>query len=705
MDGFQFVETRIGEMAARYDYSLSPAIVAFMDGLRDDRAGTLSRAAEHFLICTRLCTGEEKRLGLHAHIMLGAIYGELGDNFKAYHHFSQVLEHSSELDPAPLASLYVNLSHLFLGLRRYEDVVRFGRQAITISTELQSHYGLVIGLINTGLALAHLGNTEEGYIMVKRALTAAETHQLDRFLGLTHSYNAMVLAMHRPDQIHQTEFHYQKAVELMASMTSNYDSLDNLLRYADFLLKNNRASEVKDMWDDLNRLVVGFGSVELDHRLIKIEIALLRRENQSRLLLEALDRYLASLECEYDASCKREGDLLIRQVSKLEEYQADLISMQVHNNLDAITEIGQLISTADNLGSVMTKVLDKVGLIFPTHEFGIGLYDASTQELDYRYFITRDGFMPAITVQCDKVVNFGSYVINTGQTVHLSNVSAEVMQGYYRKFADLQQSPFHYEAKNFGPQETQSMLLTPVRLGNEVLGILSVQAIEQDQYQQHHRQLFERLASLIAIALKNLRQKEELQKNYARLEHVSRTDPLTQLFNRHHLKTVVRQVVNTAASDQQPVTVILIDIDYYKGYNDHLGHYAGDQALVAVANTIKVTFGDEGDYVFRYGGDELLVISKGSKLTHVRRKLKSLKSTIKALNLVHPLSQCSDRVTLSVGATYCSEIHNDTALFNQAFEEADQRLYQVKDQGRNGFMIGSLGDAPIVRAFDGHVAV
>ncbi|WP_028117037.1 sensor domain-containing diguanylate cyclase [Ferrimonas senticii] len=679
LTGLAEIKQRLKAMMARDNSQLSVAADAFLTGIEHDRHGRLEQAIEQFQHCAELHQSHELRLADLSHIYLGSIYGELGESFLAYHHYKQVLDRVADLDALPLAMLYTNLSDLFVQLKRHQEAVHYGRMACRASADAQSHQSRIIALINTGISLARLEQPAPALALMEQALAIACEHQVARTIGLVHSYYGMVLSQHCQGRQADAEHHYAAATHHLQEMAGNFDSLANRLHYTEFLLQHNRLDEALQDWPQLSSQVAALGCTELDHHLQRLDIERLRRLGADQQRLEAQQQFIATLEQERLASLHRESELLLNQVQRLERQQSQRIAQQVNDNLDVITEIGQLIATADKLEQQMPKVFADIQTIFNASEFGIALYDNNSNQLDYRYYIGEQGLLSPFVIDCAKVNNFGTHVIATRQTIHLSEVTDETLMAYSGQRGNSKSNPLYDDGAL-----PQSVLLTPVILGNEVLGMLSVQAMATNQYQQHHRQLFEQLANLIAIALKNLRQRQDLQRSYQELERVSITDQLTQTYNRHHLKTLVPKLVNHCASSEQPLAIALVDIDHFKGLNDSLGHYAGDQALVAVAEAMRFCFNRQYDYLFRYGGDELLILATDIDQADFAAKLQQLQQLVASLAPRNPASPYQGRLTLSIGAVHCPQFANDTRLFNAAFETADQQLYQAKRAGRNG---------------------
>jgi diguanylate cyclase (GGDEF)-like protein/PAS domain S-box-containing protein len=166
-----------------------------------------------------------------------------------------------------------------------------------------------------------------------------------------------------------------------------------------------------------------------------------------------------------------------------------------------------------------------------------------------------------------------------------------------------------------------------------------------------------------------------------KLAELSTTDGLTGLANRRKFNEVGQNEWQRALRKQEPLAVAMIDIDYFKDYNDHYGHQAGDQCLHAVAQTLLIGLRGGGDFIARYGGEEFIIILPGQDARRVGDVLKRLRSKVEALALPHAASKIADIVTFSAG--YKTVVPQKDSTLSALVEMADQNLYHAKRNGRN----------------------
>jgi diguanylate cyclase (GGDEF)-like protein len=174
---------------------------------------------------------------------------------------------------------------------------------------------------------------------------------------------------------------------------------------------------------------------------------------------------------------------------------------------------------------------------------------------------------------------------------------------------------------------------------------------------------------------------EKLASANAKLEALSTTDELTKLDNRRSFLNYMEVLWNQSRRLQLPITVLMIDIDYFKKYNDSLGHLEGDKALIAVAQCFKNSIKRETDFVARFGGEEFICLLPFIARSEALDFAKSLVENVENMKIPHPMSDISKYVTVSAGMA--SIVPNENNSQTQLLDEADKALYIAKETGRN----------------------
>ncbi len=194
----------------------------------------------------------------------------------------------------------------------------------------------------------------------------------------------------------------------------------------------------------------------------------------------------------------------------------------------------------------------------------------------------------------------------------------------------------------------------------------------------------------MAIIAKSINELVETMRENAHLRKKSETDALTGLPNRFAYENYSQNIIKYMPDHSPNLAVEILDIDYFKEFNDNYGHQAGDACIKAVAKAIQSVL-VEYDHIFacRYGGDEFVLIYMGYSREEIETFLRRLRNRLLSSQIVHSYSRVSDRLTLSQGACLGNTSLGHTVM--ELLEEADKALYQVKEHGRNNFLVVEKG--------------
>jgi len=163
------------------------------------------------------------------------------------------------------------------------------------------------------------------------------------------------------------------------------------------------------------------------------------------------------------------------------------------------------------------------------------------------------------------------------------------------------------------------------------------------------------------------------------LENISLTDGLTGVANRRHLDKFLETEWARAIRNKTSISLIMIDIDYFKQFNDTYGHLVGDECLKKIAQSIQTLVNRPSDLVARYGGEEFVVILPETE--DIKKISEEIKSVVDDLNIPHSDSDVHQNVTISIGCCSLKPKINEQPLM--LLKLADKQLYLAKNQGRN----------------------
>lgn len=190
----------------------------------------------------------------------------------------------------------------------------------------------------------------------------------------------------------------------------------------------------------------------------------------------------------------------------------------------------------------------------------------------------------------------------------------------------------------------------------------------------------------IALMRDSLKKKTQaLSKANEELARLAKEDGLTKVGNRRYIDTKLQELIEFHGRHQLPLALILLDVDYFKPYNDRYGHIAGDKCLKAVADLLRTLFERSGEYVGRYGGEEFVVLLSHTDSAKVSNDARRIQNALKKLNITHEYSAVSSHVTVSQGVV--SKYLTGKESVDELYQLADKQLYNAKLSGRAQFKL------------------
>lgn len=226
-----------------------------------------------------------------------------------------------------------------------------------------------------------------------------------------------------------------------------------------------------------------------------------------------------------------------------------------------------------------------------------------------------------------------------------------------------------------------SYICLPLNTKSSQMALLVLATSREDSFTSHHLQLAISFGEVIQLALMNIKLRESLL-------DASIHDPLTKLFNRRYLDEMLSREMRLIIRDKKSLCVAMLDLDYFKIFNDQNGHEAGDIILKEIGNILNENF-RESDIACRYGGEEFLVVLVNTDLSSAYLKLDHIREIIKERKIYYK-DKLLKAITISIGI---AEAPMQGTTVEDIISAADEALYSAKKSGR---------DRTVVYEFDRH---
>lgn len=233
-----------------------------------------------------------------------------------------------------------------------------------------------------------------------------------------------------------------------------------------------------------------------------------------------------------------------------------------------------------------------------------------------------------------------------------------------------------FQRRNRARHSTKSFVSLPIEVGDGTIGVLNLSDKSSGEvFAEEDLRKLEAVAVQATMAI----ERSTYYQQSVELRQISITDPLTGLLNRRYFQERLAEEVERASRHEHALSLIMVDIDHFKPYNDSNGHPAGDRALVQVAKALRTSVRTI-DVVSRFGGEEFAVILPQTRKQEACEIAERIRSEVEALYIAGEEGLPNKRLTISLGvAAFPEDCHDLKSLV----QRSDQALYRAKDEGRN----------------------
>ena len=320
-----------------------------------------------------------------------------------------------------------------------------------------------------------------------------------------------------------------------------------------------------------------------------------------------------------------------------------------------LKDLTSKLSSTLSLDSVVNIVIDNVSdLVGKADVCILFLVDEDAHELALKVARGKEG---AVSIKSKKGDIFDIWVLKQRQPLMVSDADKD-----FRFNLDLIPGEFRRDFK--------SVIATPLISEKKVIGILRVESREPEAYISDDLRLLTIISDLAAIALEN-------SKLYHRIEELAISDGLTGLYCQKYFKDRLEEDIVKTVRMKQPLSLLMLDIDGFKSYNDKYGHIAGDIVLKSIGGLLKSSL-EIGDIAARYGGEEFVVVLFGKEKASAQKLGEEIRKKIEGEKFI--LRQVETHVTVSIG---CATLPEDAVSRDEIIRSADAALYEAKKNGGN----------------------
>lgn len=330
---------------------------------------------------------------------------------------------------------------------------------------------------------------------------------------------------------------------------------------------------------------------------------------------------------------------------------------QLVRNLSLIYEIGQEVNSIIDLDKLYANITETLKKYLRIHEFAILVYDDKGEELHVKAAYGFPDQEAIFRTTFHKGEGITGLVAETGKKIYIKDTNKE------ERFLNY---------KGERPAEASSFLSVPLTYKDDVLGVINFARRGVGSFTYHDVKMFTQVAGQVALALANARL-------YTRTRELSVMDELTGINNRRHFHQMLQMEWKRAVRFKRSISLIMIDVDHFKTYNDTFGHLQGDEVLKKIGSLLKKNL-REVDTVARFGGEEFVLLLPDTDKRGAVAVAEKVRLLVEAHKFTTDAHKETRRITISSGiATY----PHDVSEMDDLIDHADIALYRAKEGGRN----------------------
>lgn len=703
------------ELSHTYKYIEDTAFCLVVDSCNALLAYIKGDSTELIPVCKDLIERTKKEgtpyLQLANQYLLGEVYHRLELFEQALECYRFVIRSENEKDDySYLAGAYDNIGLIYQYLNDFENALKSVGAAIEIAEKVNS---------SQPDYLSNLVTFKSDYaIILCNMHRAAEAFEIIRELDVIDKSNTSILAKFSYG-IAKMNYHFNKGTfeeakeifykkrEMVAAVNPRYKHglLEIFIELSEefSLPYSYYYEELKEAYEHIEL----FG-LETEIRIYRCLRGYYLSQGEEKKAINITNKYIESLGKKDNLymSKRRESlglvDQLINECQALSQIESKNMELEqvlaygdrhkkalqeVYQRIELVNELGKRVTSSLNLSTVLEMTYNNLCDTIHIDAFLIVVVEEEYNRLKNVAYYYDKVLQPEFVIDLDDKNSMFIECYKTKRTILSENIHTDDRFRHIRLSKKL--------------EEIKAAIFIPLRIGEQLVGVLSVQSKEIATYNYDHIMLLEGLVPYLSIALNNaiysqkleheikahLETQAELRKANDKLEALSSLDGLTGIRNRRDFENKIKKLIAEAEAKKESVSIIMVDIDNFKLYNDNYGHLVGDEALKSVAKVIRENLDKVGGLSARFGGEEFVCACRGLSIEAARELGEKLCSDVFALNIEH-IKVPRGIMSISVGVAFTNK--SNQAMKSELMKQADVSLYEAKNTGKNKAIVKEI---------------
>ncbi len=457
---------------------------------------------------------------------------------------------------------------------------------------------------------------------------------------------------------------WMEAIEIDISRGESYNSTAPRINLADFYISKEKWDLARKFLDDACKMCENTESRIDLVEIFKLETKISECAGDYKRALEFHKKYF-----EMERELRKQ-----ESVRALKEVRVQALT-HAKDRLVTLGHIGRAITESLDLKTMLSRIYSNVGKLLDFSIIGMATYDSLSRKISYELFMENGQILPNTYTSADDYNSLAAWVIRQEKPLVISDYIKEF--GRYVRNKDIK-SITRLKVNDKIPN---SILYNPLKIGDEIIGLITVQSYKINAYTADEIDSFDILASYASIGLNNALQAEKIKKQNKELSILATSDSLTGLKNRRAFFDAMEKCWSWSIRTHIPLSLILIDLDFFKKVNDTYGHPAGDYCLVEISKLLKDSVKRGNDEVARLGGEEFGIFLGDTDNEGANVVAENIRKKVEAV--VFKFESYDFKITASMGIRTISPDMGKNIKMQNVISEADKALYEAKHSGRN----------------------
>lgn len=613
---------------------------------------------------------------------IGNVQFDLGDYEIAFDYYNQSLDLEAEANSTTYkATALNNIGEIYKYLKQYKEAQNYYERSYQIEQQHLADTSLGVVLINLAETSYLLNQYDKGMDYILLAEQTFEVTKGNYFLS--EAYKVKAQLQWKLGYIEEADHLFKKAIDFCKSFDYYYGQIEIYLSYQEFLMSIGQTDQAIIIL--LDTYVLSAEKAKMSKvTTICYQLATVfdsvGNEAKANLYYRLYAKYNHEIEELHSLNVVKN----IEFRKNMNQVQKDKLKLQLKNerleesvkSLTIIGELGQKITSTLDLNEITAFMLDTLEQFFELDGFGICLYHEEDQRISYDYCIEKGVVVSPPDTYLSSKNSFAAYCLRNQEMIVLNDLEND-----YSKYIERRTTI------NTTPSATHSVIYSPLIFDDRKVGVLTIQSYEKDYFQDYHITIINAICSYSAIAITNalnatkLKREIEVRKHLnVQLDFLARNDGLTGIPNRRSFEENIERLWAEGQETKTKLSLVFIDIDYFKEYNDHYGHVEGDYCISLVA-TLLVNSLEKDYFVARYGGDEFVMLLPGADSDTAYALSEKIRHLMIEQTFTNVQSKIASYVTLTLGIT--STIPSANLTIKEFIRQADTALYEGKKKGKN----------------------